>query len=124
MTGIADDLQGIRTPIAVPDDQPDERSRQELRHQHEAADLERKRLQNQSLRDDIKARKKYADSIFQLVCCWLVVVLLLLCANGLKCGFSLSDGVLIAVISGTTANVLGLFLVVANYFFPKRSVGE
>lgn len=35
--------------------------------------------------------------------------------------FELSEPVLLALIGGTTANVIGLFLVVAGYLFPRRS---
>ena len=34
--------------------------------------------------------------------------------------FSLSDSVLIALISGTTISVFGFFAAVMNYLFPKR----
>lgn len=65
---------------------------------------------------------------------WIVVALLILIASGIEqpsdhqarefwcwCGsFKLSDSVLIALIGGTTVNVIGLFLVVANYLFPRR----
>ena len=34
--------------------------------------------------------------------------------------FNLSNNVLLAAIGGTTINVIGLFLVVARYLFPKR----
>lgn len=38
--------------------------------------------------------------------------------------FDLADGVLLALIGGTTANVIGLFLVVARYLFPRRNNGD
>ena len=34
--------------------------------------------------------------------------------------FDLSDNVLIVLITGTTVNVIGVFVVVMNYLFPKR----
>ena len=34
--------------------------------------------------------------------------------------FHLADGVVIALITTTTATVIGVFLTVANYLFPKR----
>jgi hypothetical protein len=34
--------------------------------------------------------------------------------------FNLSDTVILAAIGGTTVNVLGIFVVVVNYLFPKR----
>jgi hypothetical protein len=36
--------------------------------------------------------------------------------------FKLTDAVLIAAISGTTINVIGIFIIVARYLFPQRPV--
>ena len=35
--------------------------------------------------------------------------------------FALSDAVILAAIGGTTVNVLGIFIIVVNYLFPKRA---
>ena len=41
--------------------------------------------------------------------------------HGFPCiSFKLSDTVLATLIGSTTASVLGLFAIVANYLFPKR----
>lgn len=37
--------------------------------------------------------------------------------------FELSDTVVLALIGGTTANVVGLFYIVARYLFPRRDNG-
>ena len=34
--------------------------------------------------------------------------------------FAISEAVVIAAIGGTTINVIGIFIVVAKYLFPKR----
>ena len=96
-------------------------------------ELERKVAELQGLTQDIEERKIYARKIFRLIACWVAgVFIILMCQgflgrsqqttdkNGSKLGFNLSDSVLIAVVSGTTASVIGIFLVVANYLFPKR----
>jgi hypothetical protein len=38
--------------------------------------------------------------------------------------FELSDTVILGLIGGTTANVVGLFYIVARYLFPRRDNGE
>ena len=70
----------------------------------------------EDFRQDIKERKKYANRIY-----WLIVVWLLGIAVLLFCFYSRVDSsVLIALLSGTTVNVLGIFVVVAKYLFPQR----
>lgn len=36
-------------------------------------------------------------------------------------GFALPDSVLMLLLGTTTANVIGLFIIVANYLFPKNA---
>jgi len=87
-----------------------------------------------SLRQDIDERKKYADKSFKLVCHWISGVFVILLLQGflsekvpliihnhsLALSFKLPEGVLLAVVGGTTVSIIGIFLVVANYLFPKR----
>lgn len=106
----------------------------------EEADLESRikcdRLQEEvdSLKQDRNERKKYADKTFTLVCVWLIGVFIIIIFSGflsepclfvtrwcsLKLIFRLPEALLIAIVGGTTASVIGIFLVVANYLFPKR----
>ncbi len=83
-----------------------------------AAKLEALELENTQLKNDIEDRKSYAGKIFILICLWLFAVLLIVVVVGCK-GMTLSDTVLVALITTTTINVLGLFLVVANYLFYR-----
>jgi hypothetical protein len=94
------------------------------------------------LKQDRNERGKYADKLFKLICVWLVVISVVIVGSGYKNDlditvthpngkvisktitppqFALSDTVLLALIGGTTASVLGLFVIVANYLFntPK-----
>ncbi|MDI9348483.1 MAG: hypothetical protein QM537_00600 [Candidatus Symbiobacter sp.] len=70
-------------------------------------------------------RKSYAEKIY-----WLVSVYLLFIAHLLWVtlyqpkGDRLSDSVLIALLTTTTATVLGLFVIVANYFFNHANLGK
>ena len=69
----------------------------------------------------IDSRKAYADKIFKLVVSWLIGVGGVILLSGFApFGFMLDDKVLLALIGGTTLNVLGIFTIVANFLFPKN----
>lgn len=70
--------------------------------------------------DLIDERQKYAARIYKLVVWWLIVLGLFVLASGVNY-ITLDVKVMLALIGGTTANVLGIFIVVANFFFPKKS---
>lgn len=85
-----------------------------------ALDHEKERLESD--RQDRDERRTYGNKIFCLICCWLVGLAALLMAQGFEdFPFKLETGVMLAVVGGTTINVLGLFVIVANYLFPKRT---
>lgn len=67
-------------------------------------------------KQDRKQRKKFANWIFWVVVLYLIIVLFILCSCGYGC-FYISDSVLITLLGTTTANVLGLFAIVAKYLF-------
>jgi len=81
-------------------------------------DEEYSRAQLRRLLDDNKARKSFSIWIFAITVLWMFLVLMIVlqCSRGV---FMLSDGVLIALITTTTANVFGFFYVVVNYLFNK-----
>jgi hypothetical protein len=87
----------------------------------EEAELARYAAETKSLEQDTSERKKYAARIYWLLCGWLVMLFaLLFCRGFLKA--DLSDKVLIAIITGTTANILGIFAIVVAYLFPKTGL--
>ncbi len=103
------------------------------------ADREEERVK--ILQQDRQERQKYAKYLFKLICVWLLGIYSIIMFSGFgattmrfdmsdlpvakrlefKPSFQLSDAVLLALIGGTTINVLGLFVIVANYLFnsPK-----
>lgn len=89
---------------------------------------ETKDLQDDQLREAIKdlqqdrvQRKQYADRLFRLVVVWLIVVGVMVFLHGFSdFPFKLPVAVLNTLIGSTTASILGLFAIVANYLFPKR----
>ncbi len=62
-------------------------------------------------------RKKYARSVFVLICVYLGATLALVGTSRLT---HLSDAVLITLLSTTTATVVGLFVVVVKFLFNIR----
>lgn len=68
--------------------------------------------------DDNKARKTFSQRLFFITVLWMFIVLVIVIQCGRK-AIVLSDGVLIALITTTTANVFGFFYVVVNYLFNK-----
>ncbi|MBC7154756.1 MAG: hypothetical protein H5U19_09125 [Rhodobacteraceae bacterium] len=65
-------------------------------------------------RQDIKLRKHFSWATYGLLCAWLLIV------AGLLIWSSRSDEVLIALISGATVQVIGLYYIVLRYIFPSR----
>ena len=92
-------------------------------------DLEEHRLafQLDCLNQDLKALKEthglrlsYTGRIFWLVVAWLACVVICVLFSGFRFrGFQLSDSVLVAFITSTTVNVVGLFVLVAKWMFPS-----
>lgn len=75
----------------------------------------------QGKKQDRRQRKHFAYWIFGFVCAYMLLVLTVVLFVGIRClGFALSDGVLVTLLSTTTANVLGLFIIVAKYLFHTK----
>lgn len=92
-----------------------------IKQQTAEAELERIKLINRSDEQNIKDRKKYGYLIYYLVIGWLVILSTILFFYGFNVGdFTLPDGVLIALIAGTTVKVVGLLAIIVNYLFPKQ----
>jgi hypothetical protein len=74
-------------------------------------------IQDQTLRD------KYASKAYWFVWVWSAVLFILLFLSGSKSvfgfEFELSETVTVALITGVTVNILGVFLSVMNNLFPK-----
>jgi len=79
-----------------------------------------KKAHLQDIIQNINERKKYADRIYNLVCCWLIGIGVIIFYQGLWPEwkiFHLSDKMLITLIGGTTINILGIFVIVTKYLF-------
>lgn len=72
-----------------------------------------------ALRDTHNLRIEYTGRIFWLVVVWLLCVMVAIGLSGFQISsFRLADSVLIAFITSTTVNVVGLFVLVAKWMFP------
>lgn len=76
-------------------------------------------------------RKRYSMALFGLVVVWVVTVWVFLLLQGIgktpwypNWAFKISDTVLIAYITSTTASILGLFGIAAYWLFGKPKVPE
>lgn len=104
---------------AVPEE-PDVRANLEK----DSVELDQKRAELDSFKQDTGERKRYAKNIFKLTCIWVAGIYFLLLLNGFgglyRWAFHLSDPLMLAAIGSTTANIIGVFLIVTRYFFPKK----
>ncbi len=89
-------------------------------HELEKQSLELQMLKAQirKFEDDNTGRREFSRSIFTVTVIWMFLVLMIViqCANG---KWRLDNSVLIALITTTTANVIGIFIIVANYLFNR-----
>ena len=87
----------------------------------EQVDIQTRWTKLSSYIQDTSERKKYAKRAFGLTCIWISGIYILLVLQGFTYkGFHLSESVLLAAIGSTTANVIGVFLIVTRYFFPNK----
>ncbi len=89
-------------------------------------DLRRFTEELKSLKQDRTERKGYASKLYWLVTVWLGLILFFVFMQGAQVvpftttSFSLSDPLLITLITTTTANVAAFFLVVIRYLFKGK----
>ena len=68
-----------------------------------------------------KERKKYALWLYVFLVGFNFLVFVIIFFEGFKCvNFILNNSVIITLLSATSANVIGIFVVVARYLFPKK----
>ena len=111
-------------PIEVLQEEETSIDKKEGKRLHREARETENRLQKEKLksqRQDRKQRKKFSFMIFYFLCAYLVTVFLILFLSGLgRLSFELADGVLITLLSTTTVNMIGIFILVVKYLFPIK----
>ena len=98
----------------------------------ESLKYERQSLHVQNLSQNINLRRRFAWLLFVVLVLWLLLIVYIVVGTGAGCliffshqtEFHLSDAVIIALITTTTANIIGFFYVVTNYLFPKGETAE
>lgn len=91
----------------------------EVSMEDEEIERENRREDLEGKKQDRHQRKIFAGALFAFMCAYMAVALLIV----FLCGFSimgLSDGVLIALLTTTLADVIGVFSFVAKYLFPAK----
>lgn len=73
---------------------------------------------DEDFRNVVASRKEMKWYLYWLMVVWLLLVMGVVVFNQ-HCGLKVDDGVLIALVTGAAAQLIGLFLVVAQYLFPK-----
>lgn len=108
-------VSDIISPVSAPLNVPDELTLEELKHNRAMHKLHRA-----SFVQDIEERKNYAKKLFRLISWWLLGMFVMVVSYGWTDSyFKPSEKVMLALIGSTTVNVLGLFAIVAKYFFPS-----
>lgn len=70
---------------------------------------------------DREQRKQFAEMIFTFVSLYMGAVIFILLSSGARwVDFHLSDQVIITLITTTTANIIGILLIVVHYLFRKK----
>jgi hypothetical protein len=91
-----------------------------MRPRAKAEEVKRLQAENKHRKQDRKERRKYANRVFCLICAWLGLMGVAIFCQGFSIfNFKLDTTVLVTTVSTTTASVLGIFLIVANYLFPN-----
>lgn len=91
----------------------------EIQNAIQQAELESRKIKNEEHRDDIDNRRKLSKWIISIFVGYIVVVLGIVFA----CGWgwlTLSDSVMITLLSTTTANIVGLMTIILRYLFPCK----
>lgn len=93
-------------------------SNMDMEQEIKIAELELKKEELEGKRQDRLQRKIYADNIFTFLCFYMIIMFIILFKHGcLFNGFELTDSVVIALITTTTANIIGIFILVVRYLF-------
>ena len=96
-----------------------DQKRSKIDHRRSKIDLKRSEVKDRE--QDRSERKKFAIFIFLFLVVYILWVMVVICGSGyLPFAFHLSDNLLIALITTTTANIISIFAIVTKYLFPKK----
>ena len=95
--------------------------------QEDRDDLYKNRVKRESLRtvglkDYVGLRRLYGIWILITTLGWITVIGMVVLLQGFQAwNFFLPDSVMMTLLGTTTANVIGLFIIVAKYLFPDNA---
>lgn len=132
----ADSLEEILNSAEIPAPTKPSVEEQQLQQQGDnpnALDEEDKRInrlrndrysdENEHWKKIYELRAQYIPYLFFMVVGWLIFAAVTVLLTGLEL-LKISDAVLIALITTTTATVLGIFIIVAKWLFPSPYKSE
>lgn len=76
--------------------------------------------ENQGDAQDREQRKYFAEKIFNFVSNYMIFVCMMLFLKAITPRFFLSDSVLMTLLGTTTANVIGILIIVVTYLFSRK----
>lgn len=89
-----------------------------LKEQIEAYEMYAQHQQNENYRKD---REQTAKQVKWGTCIWLVFVIITLIIHYLRFDkLGLDNSVLIALVSSTTASVIGMFVIILRWLYPHK----
>lgn len=80
-----------------------------------------RKVENESESQNKQQRKDFAERIYSFASIYMLGVFLMLFISGTETtNFRLSDNVLITLLRTTTANVIGILVIVVTYLFSRK----
>lgn len=77
------------------------------------------KLGNENFKQDIELRRQHANKVFSFLIGWAIFVACILVMAATP-WLRFSNAVLITLLGTTTLQIIGIYLIVANYIFPKQ----
>lgn len=82
---------------------------------------EARKVENESETQNKEQRKDFSERIYSFAAIYMFFVFLILFLSGTETtNFNLSDNVLITLLGTTTANVIGILIIVVTYLFSRK----
>lgn len=77
-------------------------------------------------KQDTSLRKKFSWAIYRFLSFWMLfmLIIVIMAGYGHSGYFVLSESVLVTLLGSTSVSVIGIFMVVARYFFPQPTTIE
>lgn len=80
-----------------------------------------RKVENESESQNKQQRKDFAERIYSFAVIYMFGVFIILFLSGTETtNFKLSDNVLITLLGTTTANVIGILIIVVTYLFSRK----